>query len=142
MPLAVKSLTDITEKWRRRVQGAGPDYQKGVATTTKDWAANTEAAEDSYNSGVQEAIAQGRFARGVREAGTGKWRRKIDSVGAQRWPQGVGAAGPDFEKGFAPYREALSNITLPPRMPRGHPDNINRVAAIASTLHELRTRMA
>lgn len=142
MALAVKSLTDITEKWRRRVQGAGPDYQKGVATTTKDWAENTAAAEDSYNTGVQEAIAAGRFGRGVREAGTGKWRQKIQAVGITRWPQGVAAAGDDFQKGFAPYREALERIDLPPRMPRGHPDNINRVAIIATTLHELRTRMA
>ena len=100
------------------------------------------AAEDSYNQGVQEAIAAGRFGRGVRDAGTGKWRQKIQAVGIARWPQGVAAAGDDFQKGFAPYREALERIDLPPRMPRGHPDNINRVAIIATTLHELRTRMA
>lgn len=134
----VKPLSTVVSKWARRASAAGTDYEDGVSTTKKDWAGNTAAAKDSYASGVQEAIAGGRFEKGVREAGTDKWRSKAASKGATRYPEGVRDGQSDYENGMGPVLDTLSRITLGPRGPRGSPRNYDRVKQVGDALHKLR----
>lgn len=133
---AVKSSQQIAEKWGRVTPQRSQDYKDGVQTPRKDWAENTAAAKNAYNDGVQQAIAEDRFSQGVARAGTGKWQRKASSVGSQRWGPGVAAAQGDYESGFRPYRQVIESTQLPPRYAKGDPRNIERVAAMASALHE------
>ena len=46
----------------------------------------------------------------------------------------AGQTRADYQAGFAPYREAISQVTLPPRGPRRAPQNIQRVQAIVTAL--------
>jgi len=135
MPIVTKDINTIASKWSSRAQAAGPDYTAGVKTTQKDWAGLTAAASDSWGAGVQEAIGNGRFAKGVAAAGTAKWQAAASTKGAQRYPQGVSVAQPAFVNGFAPYLAVIQNVTLPPRSPRGSPNNIQRVGVITAALH-------
>ncbi len=132
----VKSLARSSEKWARQSQTAQPEYKAGVEQTTKDWADNTTAAAANYTAGVQAAIADDRFAKGVAKAGTSKWRSNTLTKGPARWSQGIADSRPAYEAGFAPFRTVIENTTLPPRGPKGSPENINRVAVMASALHE------
>ena len=43
-------------------------------------------------------------------------------------------AGPDFEKGFAPYADVIRATALPPRFPKGDPRNYTRVQVIGTAL--------
>lgn len=140
MAIRVKSAKDIADKWSRVSAQRDQDYKAGVSDPGVEWARGAAAAEETYAAGVQEAIARGAFAKGVNAAGDEKWRRKTVEIGTTRWSPGIRAAVQDFEEGFAPYRDALERLDLPPRAPRGDPRNIDRVAAVARALSEVRKR--
>ncbi len=131
----VKSASDIAEKWGRVTPERSVDYEKGIRNPKKDWAASTKAAEGAYKEGVTKAAQEGRFGKGVTKAGTAKWQEKALSVGPARFSQGVSVAKPDFEKGFAPFRDVIEKTSLPPRFAKGDPRNIERVKVMAQALH-------
>lgn len=133
---AIKSAAEISEKWTRVTPGRQSDYENGVRNPTEDWASKTSGAEGAWSAGVQDAITNKRFARGIREAGTEKWQRKTTEVGIGRWGAGVRAAGDDYQAGFDPYRQVISSVSLPARYPKGDPRNFDRVAAVANALHK------
>ena len=132
----VKSLEEIKRKWTEVTPGRAPYYESGVRNPREDWASRAAGAESAWQQGVQEAITQGRFAKGVRRAGTEKWQRKALAVGVRRWPEGVRAAADDYASGFAPYRDVIERLTLPDRRAKGDPANIERVRVIAQALHK------
>jgi len=132
----VKSLEEIRKKWIDVTPGRASYYEAGIRNPREDWASQTAAAEDAYVQGVQEAITQGRFAKGVRKTGTEGWQRKALNVGVRRWPEGVRAAADDYASGFAPFRDVLERLTLPERRAKGDPANIERVRTIANALHK------
>jgi len=133
---AIKSAREIAEKWARVTPTRDMDYRRGVEQPIKDWAAEAASANDRYVGGVTAAAQQGRYAAGIREAGTEKWKRGAIQKGVTRWGPGVRVAQPDYERGFGPYRDVIERVDLPPRRPKGDPANIERVAAIARALHE------
>lgn len=135
MAIATKDIGAISQKWSQRAQSAGPDYAAGVKATTKDWAQLTSQAADNFAAGVTQAVSDGRFAKGVNAAGTDKWRNAAAGKGAQRYPTGVAAGAPAYNAGFAPFLAVIQNTTLPPRSPRGSPNNVQRVSAITQALH-------
>jgi len=133
---AIRSAKAIAEKWKRVTPGRSEDYKHGVENPRKDWEEETAAAEGRYKKGVMEAANKGLFGRGVKNAGTGKWKEKTLKKGPTRFAEGVMLSGDDYEKGFAPYADVIAKTELPPRGPKGDPANIARVAAIAGALHK------
>ena len=139
---AIKSLDKISKKWARVSALSGPSYLEGIQSTTKDWAEATEAAGANYATGVVAAIADKRFEAGVRAAGTDKWRRNAIAKGPDRFAQGVRLAENAYRDGFEPYRRVIEATTLPPRGPKGDPQNIERVRVMAEALHQEKLRIA
>jgi hypothetical protein len=133
MPL-VKPISHIAAKWATVTPQRAPQYEEGVKSPLKDWATNTKNANDAYKAGIADAVAKDRFAKGVAKAGTAKWQTKAVAVGPTRFSQGVQVAQPDFEKGFAPYRDVIEKTTLPPRFAKADPRNIDRVRVMAAAL--------
>jgi hypothetical protein len=70
----------------------------------------------------------------VKKAGTKKWQEKALKKGPGRFAEGVYIAAPDYEKGFAPYRDAIERTDLGPRFPRRDPRNLDRVKRIVDAL--------
>jgi hypothetical protein len=136
MAINIKSADVIAKKYAQRGAAAGPDYQAGVQNPRQDWQQATTAAANTWGAGVQQAVSNGSFAKGVNAAGTAKWQRKASGVGATRYGPGVQAAQGDYQSGVAPYLQVIAGITLPPRNPKGDPANIQRVAAIATALRQ------
>ena len=132
---AIKSTSTSSDKWVRRAGQASGDYAKGVQNPRTSWAEATAGAAQAQADGVQQAISEGRFEKGVNAAGNSKWQRKATSVGAQRYGPGVAAAKGDYEAGFAPYAAVIQGVTLPPRGPKGDPRNYARTQAIGDALH-------
>jgi len=137
--MQVKSADAAAKKWAARAGAAGGDYSNGVQTTQKDWATDTAAQAGAWATGVQTAAANGTFAKGVNAAGTAKWKSRASGIGAQRYPQGVAAAQPNYQSGIGPVLQTLQGLTLPPRGPKGDPGNLNRVTAIDQALRKLKT---
>lgn len=137
---AIKSIDQASDKWVRRASVAGPDYQSGVANPRRSWSEASTAAEDSYKSGVTQAATQGRYGKGVKAAGEGRWKENAIKKGPGRFAEGVSIAKDEWQKGFAPYHAAIGAIQLPPRGPAGDPKNLQRVAAVATALRQLKIK--
>jgi len=134
--VAIKSPSAAAQKWARRAGNAGPEYEEGVRNPRKSWAKETAASVSAYNAGVQKAIQNKSFEKGVAQAGDNKWQTNAVEKGPARYSQGVQLAEVAYEQGFAPYAQALNSLTLPPRKAKGDPANLERVAMVAKTLHE------
>jgi len=131
---AIRSIEKIAKKWATVTPGRTEDYRAGVESPRKDWEAATAGAEDAYQAGVNQAIAEKRFGKGVRAAGTEKWQRNAIEKGTQRWGPGVAMAESAYASGFAPIRDAIERLTLPPRFARRDPRNLNRVKAVVDAV--------
>jgi hypothetical protein len=131
---AIRSAADIAKKWADVTPGRAAQYEAGVRSPVRDYAANTIAANDAWKAGTQAAIAADRFKRGVTRAGNARWQERAIQLGPARFGPGVLVARDDFEQGFAPYREAIAGATLPPRGPRRSPQNLQRVNAMVAAI--------
>ena len=101
-------------------------------------AENAIAARDAWEAGIMDAIARGARERGLAEVGTEGWRRRTLAVGVSRWPQGAKASVDEYQKAVAPFFEVLKGLTLPPRGPKGSPENYERVRVVGEALHRKR----
>ncbi len=130
----IRSIEAIAKKWASVTPGRTEDYRAGVENPRTPWAAAAAAAEPAYEMGVTQAIAKKRFGKGVKAAGDEKWQRGAVEKGTQRWGPGIALAEPDYRSGFAPYRDAIERVTLPPRYARRDPRNLARVKAVVDAL--------
>jgi len=130
----IKRLSAIREKWGRVTPMRTEDYKLGIQNPKRDWAEETEAGKTNWKMGIDQAHAKDLFAKGVRAAGSGKWRDGALTKGPGRFAEGVMLAAPDYEKGFAPYHAAIEAADLGPRFPRRDPRNLNRVKVIVDAL--------
>lgn len=130
----IKSLSAIRDKWTRVTPGRTEDYKLGIANPKRDWAEETLAGKENWKAGIDRAAAKDMFAKGVAGAGTAKWKSKALAKGPGRFAEGVYIAGPDFEKGFAPFHSAIAAVDLGPRFPKRDPRNLERVKKIVDAL--------
>ena len=130
----IKPLSMIGAKWTRVTPGRTEDYKLGVQNPKRDWADETMAAKDTWKAGIDAAAGKDMFAKGVAKAGSKKWQDKALKVGPGRFAEGVYIAGPDYERGFAPYREAIARVDLGPKFARRDPRNIERVKRVVEAL--------
>lgn len=130
----IRSIEHIANKFSTVTPQRTEDYRIGVQNPRKDWATTTAAAESAYETGVQLAITKKRFGRGVKAAGTETWQRGAVEKGTQRWGPGVAMAKDKYAAKFAPYRDAIERVTLPPRFARRDPRNLDRVKAVVNAL--------
>lgn len=138
MAIRIKDTGSLAKKFVQRASAAAGDYKSGVEQSGQDWESNTKAAEDNYAAGVQAAIGDKRFGKGVGAAGAAKFVTRAGTLGAQRYPTGVGAAEGDWARGSQPFLDALKSIDLPPRRPKGDPGNQARSQAVAMKLRAMK----
>lgn len=138
MAIRIKDTGSIARKFVQRASVAGPDYTAGVQSAGGDWETNTKASEENYKAGVTQAAADGRFGRGVAAAGAAKYVDRATKLGAQRYPQGVGAAEGDYARGVQPHLDMMKSLDLPPRRPKGDPANQQRAAIVAAANRKLK----
>lgn len=134
----VPSIGSVAGKWRRRVEGASPDYEEGVRTKGARWQGAAEAASASYKQAISAGDIEARFKNGVSKAGQAKYTRRALAVGPSRYSQAAPVAEPDFNSAFQPFLQAIGSTDLPPRGPRGSANNYNRVKPIGDALNKLR----
>lgn len=136
MAIPVPNADQVSAKWRQRASAATDEYREGIENPRRSWEDTTAAAVQNYQDGVTQAIADGRFVRGVRDAGNIKWERNALEKGVPRFSQGISAGVEDFERGISEVLDVISRVDLPPRGVRGSPENIQRVSAVSTALHE------
>lgn len=135
----IKSLATIRDKWTRVTPGRTEDYKLGVTNPKRDWGTEAAAAKDNWKAGIDAAASKNMFQKGVEKAGSKKWQNKALAKGPGRFAEGVYLAGADYERGFAPYRDAIASTDIGPRFPRRDPRNIERVKRIVDALVAVKT---
>lgn len=130
----IRSIDQIAKKFAQVTPTRTEDYRFGVENPRKDWAVATAASEGAYEAGVTQAIAKKRFGKGVKAAGTATWQDGAVTKGTTRWGPGVTLSMDKYAKNFAPYRDAIERVTLPPRYARRDPRNLERVKAVVNAL--------
>jgi hypothetical protein len=136
----IKPIDRIASKWATVSGRSGSEYEEGVRNPRNDWQRATAAANATWKAAVSQAVSQDRFAAGVSRTPTARWQENAVSKGVSRYSAGVQLAQTAYQEGFAPYAEVIRGVTLPPRGPKGDPQNINRVATIAKALHDAKMR--
>jgi len=135
---AIRSIEEIKEKWEQVTPARAPQYEIGIRKPLRDWATNAAKQAGAWADGVQAAITDNRFEKGVKAAGQAKWQSGALEKGVKmgRWREGIGIAADEYAKGFGPFRDVIEATTLPPRRAKGDPDNIERVRIMADVLHK------
>lgn len=71
-----KTPQQISEKYQRRVQAAGPDYQAGVQNPSRSWSEGYVSSVNRMVQGFQNAVAEGKPQQGVQALGDTGWKNK------------------------------------------------------------------
>lgn len=132
MAIAVASATEVAAKWSSRTPNASADYKKGVEGAGGRWQAAVDQGEQAYSVGVNSAIANDLYTKGV-SGKAGKYVTKASTVGVTRFGPGVQAAVTDFQTGIGKVLGVISGLTLPPRAGVGN--NMGRAQMVADALH-------
>ncbi len=132
--MEIKKISEIRDKWTRVTPMRTEDYKIGIKNPRRDWASETEASKGNWKAGIDAAHSKDLSAKGVSSAGTKKWQEKALLKGPGRFAEGVIIAGPDFEKGFAPYHAAIERADLGPKFPRRDPRNLGRVKVVVDAM--------
>lgn len=134
----VPSASDSAEKFSRRGSQATQDYEAGVqGSSDSDWQSGAESASGNWEQGVQDAIANQAFTRGVQNPAA-SWQQRSLEVGTSRFGPGVQAAQGKYEQSVQPYFDALEALSLSPRGARGSEQNYQRSQEVGRRLHEVR----
>lgn len=132
----IRPIDQISGKWKEVTPGRSNIYKKNVDSPLRNWEANTLAAKDRRDAGLQEAINDGRIDRGIAKAGQAKWQKQTSTLGPGRWSEGVRMGEAAYRAGFAPYRDVIDATELPAKYPKGDPRNWDRSKAIGIALHQ------
>lgn len=135
-----KVKANFAAKWARVTPQRTEDYQQGVQNPKNSWQEATLAAAKNQADGIQEAIRDKRFEKGVQKAGNSAWQQGALTKGVNRFGEGVQMSQEKYSSGFAPYAQVIESTTLPPRYPKGDPRNVARVTAIASALRNKKVK--
>lgn len=136
--VAIRSVDEIASKWATVTPSRSADFKRGIENPKASWQGGALAANDSWKDGVQQAIQEDRFKKGVAKTSDSDWQTATLQKGVNRWGPGVSLAQDKFTKGFAPYQSALSSLKLPPRYARRDPRNLDRVKAVVDAMTKVK----
>jgi hypothetical protein len=130
--IRIKDTGSIAKKFVQRAGAASGDYAAGVQVAGQDWQTNTVNGKDNYVAGVQQAIADGRFEKGVSAAGAQKYVDNATKLGPQRYQTGVAQAESAYQRGVGPHLDMMKSLDLPPKGPKGSAQNQQRANIVAT----------
>lgn len=138
MPIPLKPLDKVIEKWKNRATAASADFAAGVQSPLKDWKTQALAAAPAWRDAITQAAGRDAYKTGVAAKDTAFWQKRAIELGAPRYSDGVAKSVDVYKNEFAPFYDALSKIELPPRGARGDPKNLERVRVITETLRKVK----
>lgn len=106
----MKNASEVARKWASRLGAAGESIRQGVQAVTVNPAERAAARQDAYIAGVQRAVADGRYLRGLRRTTLQGWQDAMVNKGLPRIASGATAAIPKFQafmEKWIPHEEAL-----------------------------------
>lgn len=106
--MAQKTPDQITAKFRDRLAAAATDYAAGVQNPSREWASATVAGAARWRAGINKAIQERSFERGVQSAGNAKWQQRAATVGAQHFSAAADQAAQSYAQKAAQIMQAAA----------------------------------
>ena len=110
--MARVTAAEMAEKWVRRTAGASQDYVRGINRVTV--APGVAAAEksDKYLTGVQQAVAEGKWQQRVASVTLADWKRLAAEKGGPRIAAGVQGASTKYQRFAQEFLPFLDGIVV------------------------------
>lgn len=128
-------------------QQAAANWSRGMSSSTEKWKQGVQAVQDSptekaanradaYAAGVQRAVADGSYQRGLRAVSLQQWKNQTLTLGATRIAGGAAAAVPKMEAFMTNWLPFIGQVvaSLPPR--GDLQTNINRAVTVMNKAAE------
>jgi len=132
----IKNIRLIRDKWQRVTPQRTEDYKIGVQAPKRSWSDSALKQKETWKQAITAAAQAGLYEKGIQRAGDDGWKQQALAKGPSRFAEGVMISADKYEENFQPYAEEIQRVSLPPRMPKGDPRNIERVKAIADALRK------
>jgi len=130
-----KSAAEIARRFVKHAPGRIDNFEEGVKNPRRDWMAETAAAEDNYEKGVEAGIKRKAFGKGVKKAGTAKQQAKT-LLNLKRWAEGIENAEETMRLAMESVVRVLEATKLPPRYSKGDPRNYERSKVVGTALRK------
>jgi len=115
----------------RRLENAGfsfaDRYEQGTQGKGQEWESGARRGEDNYKTGVQRALQEGAFGKGVQRAGASRYEQGVQNKGVNNWPTGMQTAGDRYQEGVQPFTSLWDQELSTKRGARRSSANIQRV---------------
>ena len=130
----MKTAQQAADAWKASAGTAAAAWTAGINNYNGDWAGATVNAYQNWVSGLADAQANGRWQRGITNAGTGGWKSASQNKAAN-YTTGFTAGGAEYTQAIGKVMNALANIV--PNLPaRGtFEQNKLRATTLMDALH-------
>lgn len=133
--IRIRPPSKLKEKFKKRVEGAGPDYEFGVKNPLRTWLDEFVSVAEMIKEALKKMADEERFKGGAQRVGQKKWADNTARKGPARWRDETPKSSDTWEKEWSPYHGELSALVLEAKKPRGDPMNIdNRVKPVVGAL--------
>jgi len=129
----VKSAEAVDAAYKAAIPRVPGAYKAGVQATV-DWKNSALEGQDLYEERMRDPAVLNRRRAGLEGVSEEEWKRKAADVGATRIGPGMQAGAAKRKAKWAPFREALVAVDLPPRTADPMANIDNRVKPIAQAL--------
>lgn len=109
--MARMTAEQVATKWSTNAGNAEKSYKDGVAAVSVSPTELAAQAKDKWIEGLRKAAETGSYEDGLRKVSLADWKRKVETVGAARFRQGVTDAKPKmaaFLQQWLPEAERIS----------------------------------
>jgi predicted transcriptional regulator len=134
--MPMKNPQAVAQKWAQNTGRSIDAVRQGVQAVTVNPAEKAIARQDAYIAGVQRAVADGKYRRGLGKVTLQSWQDAMINKGLTRIAAGASAAQPKmatFMEKFLPYVEQGKQKLA--SMPRGdYQANVQRMLTMVDHL--------
>jgi len=138
----IKSLDEIKRRYAESATIIPARYKRAIGEVVgwKD-AATSDDAEELYAAKVSEAVTAKRRQKALLLVSEADWKARARDIGGAIIGTKVSKSVDKHAKAFAPYREAIAGVELPPKTIDPMANIDNRLKAVVSALVEKRKEL-
>ena len=102
-------------------------YQRGTQGKGGKWVSGASAAEKNFEDGMNRALRDKSWKKGINSAGAGAYDTGVQTKGVANWPTGMSLAGPKYERKTGKFASLWTQPLSTPRGARNSPQNRKRM---------------
>jgi len=130
--MKVKSASQAQANYTAAAALVPARYKAGVATAT--WQQPALDGQALYVQRLADPDVLARRAKNIGKVSDGEWRSAADSKGSPIIGARMTQAAPKQQANWAPYRQALEALTLPPKSADPMTNVTNRVGGVVQAM--------